>query len=130
MNLELLVILMLVLGTVVVVIAAIGYLYYVRVWFRAHVVGATVPFTRLFAISLKRLSAHRLIYAYARAREEGIALSLDDLESEYRAGGDPRFIVQQLVEARHRGRTMTLQQASDRAGSVGTSAVPAINQEG
>jgi uncharacterized protein YqfA (UPF0365 family) len=89
-NLELLVILMLAIGVPrESIAAAIGYLYYVRVWFRAHVVGATVPFTRLFGITLKRLSAHRLIYAYARAREEGIALSLDDLEIEYRAGAIP-----------------------------------------
>lgn len=130
MNLEVLVILMLVVGSVAVVIAAIAYLYYVRVWFRAYTVGTPVSFLRLFGLTARRLSAYRLIAAFARAREEGVELSLDELESEYGAGGDPRLIVQRLIEARRQGRAVTVREASEWIGSHGNPAIPAVNQEG
>lgn len=130
MNLETLVILTAGVGAIAVVVIATAYLYYVRIWFRAYTVGTPVSFMRLFALTARRLSAYKLIAAYARAKEEGIAISLDELESEYSAGGDPRQIVQRIMDAHRQGRTMTVQQASERVRQSGNAAMPAVNQEG
>lgn len=125
MNTEVLVILILGIGSMAIIAACIGYLYYVRIWFRAYTVGTPVQFSRLFGLTARRLSAYKLISAYARATEAGIDISLDALEAEYSAGNDPSQIVHTLMEAHRQGRSMSIQEASDRAGESKSSPMPA-----
>ena len=130
MNIEAFVVLASIVGGTFVIVVCVAYLYYVRIWFRAYTVNSPVSFMRLFSLTSRRLSAYRLVSSFARAKEEGVELTLNDLEAHYAAGADPRRIADLLIDAHRSGRSLTVEEASERAGTIDRNAVPALNQEG
>jgi uncharacterized protein YqfA (UPF0365 family) len=89
---------------VVVSIAAVSlYIYYGRLYMRARVAGAEVSLRRLVRMTASGVSAFKVVTAFLDVRRAGIAVSLDELETHARAGGDPKRVARRLIEARASG---------------------------
>lgn len=69
------------------------YIYYGRLYVRARVSGAPVPFQRMFRMTAAGLSPYRVVSAYIDARVSGLDITLDELEQRAREGTDPREFV-------------------------------------
>lgn len=96
------VVLMILLGalvTVVLLVGAVVYLYFFRLWFRTHIAQCSVPLGTLFGMAFRRASPLVIINAYILAHKSGISLALEDLEAHYKSKGDVKGVVSRLVEA-------------------------------
>lgn len=105
-------------GLAIVLIAVTGlvtgstaYLYFGRLWFRAHVKGCPVPLGRMVSMTLRGASAFRIVNAYVDAHLAGFEISLDEFEEYDRAQGKVREVVRSMVRAKEAGSDLSFDEA-------------------
>ena len=90
-------IVMVVLGIVLVML--FFYFVPVRVWIAAAFSGARVSIPTLIAMRLRRVNPAIIVNARISAMKAGLAVTTDDLESHYLAGGHVIAVVNALISA-------------------------------
>ncbi len=71
----------------------------VGLWISAISAGVQVKLLSLVAMRLRRVSPHQIILPLIKADKAGIAVTQDDLEAHYLAGGDVDRVVDALIAA-------------------------------
>lgn len=73
----------------------------VRLWISTWSSGVWIPFGKLIAMKFRQVPAKAITALYIKAQKEGIKdFSLDDFETHFLAGGDPKKVVNAILEAR------------------------------
>ena len=98
-------------GLVALVSGCVAYLYFGRLWFRAHVKGCPVPLGRMISMTLGGASAFRIVNAYVDAHLAGFEIALDDFEAHDLARGEVREVVRSMVRAKEAGADLSFDQA-------------------
>ena len=100
----------------IVIIVALGLLIiilkFIGVWIRAQMSGAGVSFGNLIGMSLRRVPPHIIVDARIRLVKSGLALTTDDLEAHFLAGGDVINVVNALIAADKANIDLSFQQAA------------------
>jgi uncharacterized protein YqfA (UPF0365 family) len=124
---------LLVLAAVAVLVFAIIFLSFLKVWLRALMSGASVSIKSLLGMTLRRVPPALIVDARIRAIKAGLALSTDNLEAHFLAGGDVINVVQALIAADKANIELSFQRAAaiDLAGrdvldAVRTSVYPKV----
>ena len=107
----LVVVLIFIVGVIVLVIGCIGYLYYGRLWFRAHVKDCPVSLGQMLSMTLNGADASRIVNAYVDAYLAGLEVSLDALEKHDRARGHVRRVVRSMIRAQETGTNLSFDEA-------------------
>lgn len=81
-------------------------------WRRTLTVGHPVPLWRLFRMATRRVPPATIAGAYVRARENGLDLTLDQLEDHYLDGGQPYEVVDRLIAAKRKGLVSSFSDAA------------------
>lgn len=76
------------------------------VWLRAWLAGASVGMLNLVAMRLRQVPYGLIVDARITARKAGIAISVDDIEAHFLAGGNVVPTVQALIAAQKAGITL------------------------
>lgn len=93
------------------VIGCIAYLYFGRLWFRAHVKGCPVSLGRLVSMTFQGANAYRIVNALVEAHLAGIEVSLEDLEEHDRGRGKVRSVVGSMIRAKAAGSELSFDEA-------------------
>lgn len=96
---------------VVCVAAIVAYLYYFRTWFRAHVSGVNVSLLEIVQMSMRRVSAHKVVNAYVAAHIGQVDVTLEELEEHVAARGNVRRVVEAMIVSRKLGVELSLGEA-------------------
>ena len=78
---------------------ALLYFIPVRLWIAAWSSGAYVGLVTLIGMRLRRVPPGVIVTAHISAAKAGLALSIDDLEAHFLAGGDVVRVVNALISA-------------------------------
>jgi uncharacterized protein YqfA (UPF0365 family) len=89
----------LVAAAVIVGIVLLMYLVPLRLWIAAWSSGAYVGLVTLVGMRLRRVPPGTVVTARISAVKAGLAISINDLEAHYLAGGDVVRVVQALISA-------------------------------
>ena len=103
------------LGGIVIIVAfglLIIILKFIGVWIRAQMSGAGVSFGNLIGMSLRRVPPHVIVDARIRLIKAGLALTTDDLEAHFLAGGDVINVVNSLIAADKANIDLSFKQAA------------------
>jgi uncharacterized protein YqfA (UPF0365 family) len=124
---------------VVIVAGIIGlifvavFLSFIKLWLKAILAKAGVPFTTLVAMRLRNVDPNTIVDARITAMKAGLPVTTDDLESHYLAGGNVMHVVRALVSASKANIDLDLKRATaiDLAGrdildAVKTSVYPKV----
>jgi uncharacterized protein YqfA (UPF0365 family) len=84
---------------VLFLVVALLYLVPVRLWIAAWSSGAYVGLVTLIGMRLRRVPPGTVVTARISAVKAGLAISVDDLEAHFLAGGDVVRVVQALISA-------------------------------
>ncbi len=85
---------------------------FIGVWVRAWVSGAHVNLLSLIGMSIRKVSPTLIVDARISLVKAGIALSTNDLESHYLAGGDVINVVKALIAADKANINLTFERAA------------------
>ena len=88
------------------------FFYFVKVWVRAWMSGAYISLLNLVGMKLRNIAPTLIVDARIRAVKAGLALSTDQLEAHYLAGGDVISVVQSLIAADKANIDLTFQRAA------------------
>src|SRR5687768_17660169 len=88
-----------VLLALLVAIVFVLYLVPLRLWIAAWSSGAYVGLITLIGMRLRRVPPGTVVTARISAVKAGLAISIDDLEAHFLAGGDVVRVVQALISA-------------------------------
>lgn len=97
--------------TVAFLTAVVLYMYYMRLWLRAHTANCPVPMARILRLSAKRIRPHPIVTSYIRARKANIDVSYDRLEECALAGAHVDKIIKAVIEAKRAGLNLTFDRA-------------------
>jgi uncharacterized protein YqfA (UPF0365 family) len=89
-------------GIVVGVIIFGSVAKHLPLWVRARTGGAPVGMLKLIGMTLCKIDTRMVVLSRLHAKNEGIALSIDQLKSHQLAGGNARKVVDALVHARQK----------------------------
>ncbi len=124
---------LLVLVSLVVVIFAFIFLYFLKVYIRALMSGARVTMGALVGMKLRRVPPDLIVDARIRVTKAGLSVETDPLEAHYLAGGDVSNVVNALIAADKADIALTFERAAaiDLAGrdifdAVKTSVYPKV----
>ncbi len=104
-------IVIIVLGLIAFAIFAI-ILRFIGVWVRAWVSGARVPLLSLIGMSLRKVPPALIVNARISLIKAGLALSTNDMEAHYLAGGDVINVIKALIAADKAKITLTFERAA------------------
>ncbi len=104
-------VLFILLAIVVVVLLSI-FFYFLKVWVRAWMSGAYISLLNLLGMKLRNVPPTLIVDARIRAVKAGLALSSDQLEAHFLAGGDVINVVQALIAADKANIELTFQRAA------------------
>jgi uncharacterized protein YqfA (UPF0365 family) len=104
-------ILFVILAIAVVIILGI-FFYFLKVWVRAWMSGAYISLLNLVGMKLRNVAPTLIVDARIRSVKAGLALSSDQLEAHYLAGGDVINVVQALIAADKANIELTFQRAA------------------
>ncbi|MDD8043690.1 MAG: flotillin-like protein FloA [Verrucomicrobiota bacterium] len=79
------------------------FVFFLEVWLRARFSGASVSLFNLIGMKLRRVPPRLIVDTRITSLKAGIALSTDDLESHYLAGGNVVRVIQALIAASKAG---------------------------
>ncbi len=100
-------------GAAIVVLAfAIIILTFIRTWIRALVSGATIGFTQLLGMKLRRVNADMIVDTRIQAVKAGIDVTYNQLEAHYLAKGNVMNVVRALIAADKAAIPLTFQRAT------------------
>lgn len=88
------------------------FLNFLGVWIRALMSGAKVPLASLIGMKLRRIPCQLIVDARIRLVKSGIALSTDELEAHYLAGGDVINVATSLIAADKANIDLSFQRAA------------------
>ncbi len=71
----------------------------INIWIKSLVSGAHVSAGRLIGMRLRHVDIGMLVDNYINAKKAGVAVSIDDLETHYLAGGNVERVVDALITA-------------------------------
>jgi len=109
MNLLLILIAALALGGFILFIALMRY---VTLWIQGWASNADIAFFSLIGMSLRKVTPTVIVNAKVAAVKTGLAVSTDELESLYLAGGDVMNVVRALIAADKANIPLTFQRAA------------------
>jgi len=109
MNLLLILIAALALGGFILFVALMRY---VTLWIQGWASNADVAFFSLIGMSLRKVTPTVIVNAKVAAVKTGLAVSTDELESLYLAGGDVMNVVRALIAADKANIPLTFQRAA------------------
>ncbi len=90
------------------------YMYFFRLWFKAHLKGAPISVFALLRMPFKKIHPVRMVNHYIEATKAELGISLNELESVYLKDGNVECALQTVMEAKKAGQTLTLAGASER----------------
>jgi len=88
-----------VIAAIVAFIVFIIVISFVNVWIQARFSGAPVTFINLLSMKLRRVPIGLVVQSRITAVKAGIALTTDQLEAHFLAGGDVNQVVRALIAA-------------------------------
>jgi len=109
MNLLLILVAALALGGFILFIALMRY---VTLWIQGWASNADIAFFSLIGMSLRKVTPTVIVNAKVAAVKTGLAVSTDELESLYLAGGDVMNVVRALIAADKANIPLTFQRAA------------------
>ena len=80
-------------------------------WLRAKLAGATVSFTQLIGMRLRRVPIGLIVDSRITAVKAGIDLDTDPLEAHYLAGGNVSHVILALIAAAKAGLSLDFDRA-------------------
>ena len=95
---------------VLVIIVVIGNFF--KLWIRALSSGAGVSFRSLIGMWLRRVDSEQIVNARIMLVKTGLAVTTDELEAHYLAGGDVMNVVRALIAADKAGFELSFQRAA------------------
>ena len=90
------------------------YMYFFRLWFKALLAGTPIPVFALLRMPFKRVHPVRMVNYYIEATKAELGISLNELESVYSKDGNVGQALQDVMEAKEAGQTLSLTEASER----------------
>ena len=75
------------------------YMYFFRLWFKAHLAGAPISVFVLLRMPFKRIHPVRMVDYYIEATKAELNISLNELESVYLEDGNVGRALQTVMEA-------------------------------
>ncbi|MCL2483812.1 MAG: flotillin-like FloA family protein [Firmicutes bacterium] len=88
-----------ILGVFIIGLTVFFALFPFKLWFRALVSGAHVKMIKIIGMKMRKVNPTFIIEAYIRAKQGGINLTVDELETHYMANGDVLRVVEALIAA-------------------------------
>src|SRR5512138_3688512 len=85
-------------------------------WLTALFSGIRISFFTLFGMRFRRVDPRAIVIPLISAHKAGIALSVNDLEGHYLAGGNVQRVVNALISADKAGIALTYKQATAKDG--------------
>ena len=80
-------------------------------WVTARSSGVPVKILTMIGMRLRRISPHKLVNTFIKARKAGLDMSIDMLEKHFLAGGNIDRVVNALISAQQAGITLSFNQA-------------------
>lgn len=99
-------------GGIFLLIMAAVILSFIGIWLRASLSGAHVSFARLVGMRLRRVNPSVIVDSRIMAVKADIAISTDELEAHYLAGGNVVRVVQALIAASKANISLSFQKAT------------------
>ena len=99
-----------ILGVIILIFVGI-FFYFLRVWVRAAMSGASVTLWNLLGMKLRGIAPTLIVDARIRSVKAGLGISTDMLEAHYLAGGDVINVVNALIAADKAAIELTFQVA-------------------
>ncbi len=108
-------------GAVMIVVVLIGiaalvlvgiFMHFLGVWIRALMSGAKVSLWSLVGMKLRRIPPALIVDARISLIKAGLALSTDDMEAHYLAGGDVLNVVKALIAADKANISLSFERAA------------------
>lgn len=84
---------------------------FISIWIRAWVAGASVKFSELIALWLRKIPAAMVVDQRITAIKAGLEVTIDDLSTHYLAGGDIIMVVMALIAAQKAGIPLSFDRA-------------------
>lgn len=97
---------------VFLLIAAVIFISYVRLWLRAWLSQASVGWLQLVGMSLRKVNPAVIVDSRIMAVKAGLNISTNELETHYLAGGNVVRVVQALIAANKANIELSFQQAT------------------
>ena len=88
------------------------YLYFGRLWFRAHAAGSPISILELMAMALRKSPPHLLVPPYLEVHKAGLDVPLYRLEELHRGGARVREICRAAVLAKDAERDIPFDQVA------------------
>lgn len=101
----------LIVGVPLLILAAVV-LSFFKLWLRARLSGAKVGFSNLVGMSLRKVNPSVIVESRIMAVKAGLAISNNELETHYLAGGNVVRVVQALIAANKANIQLSFQQAT------------------
>jgi uncharacterized protein YqfA (UPF0365 family) len=99
-------------AAMVAVAVLVMYLIPLRLWIAAWSSGAYVGLANLIGMRLRRVPPATVVTARISAQKAGLAISIDDLEAHFLAGGNVTRVVNALISADKANIAMPFQRAA------------------
>ncbi len=97
----------------VIILAMLGlFLHFLGVWIRALMSGAKVSLWQLVGMKLRRVNPALIVDARISLIKAGLAVSTDEMEAHYLAGGDVLNVVKALIAADKAKIPLSFEQAA------------------
>ncbi len=97
---------------VIVLVGAVIFVSYVRLWLRAWLSEASVGWLQLVGMSLRKVSPAVIVDSRIMAVKAGLNISTNELETHYLASGNVVRVVQALIAANKANIDLSFQQAT------------------
>lgn len=95
-----------------VLVAALLFIKFFRLWLQAKLSRADIKFSELIGMWLRKVDTRSIVLSKITAVQAGLTLTTTDLESHYLAGGRVPNVVRALIAANRANITLTLQTAT------------------
>jgi len=99
-------------AVVIVLIVVAVFATFFNLWLQALLSGASVSFSRLIGMRLRRVNPRTIVYSRINSVKAGLTISNDELETHYLAGGNVVRVVQALVAANKANIALSFKQAT------------------
>ncbi len=97
---------------IVLLIAGVVFISYVRLWLRAWLSQASVGWLQLVGMSLRKVNPAVIVDSRIMAVKAGLNISTNELETHYLAGGNVVRVVQALIAANKANIDLSFQQST------------------
>ncbi len=97
---------------IAVLVVGVVFITFFRLWIRAMLSGARVSLLNLIGMSLRKINPAVIVDSRIMAVKAGLAISTNELETHYLAGGKVVRVVQALIAANKANIDLSFQQAT------------------